>query len=139
MIHTRRPPQSWPAMTARSQPERVEDADEAGVDPVAVVDHVGFVAAAVAGQVGRNHVEAGLAERGDLVPPRVRQLGKAVQQQHDRPVAGTGFQAEQTNAIGRHVPATHCSTLTGSGSTVSYVRPVSGEIAWRKRLGSRTT
>ena len=97
MIHTRIPPQSWPGDDRALAAQRVEHADEARVDPVAVVGDVGLVAAAVAGQVGRDHVEPGRAERRDLVAPRVRELGKAVQQQHDRAVGGTRLEAEQAD------------------------------------------
>ena len=69
-------------------PARVDHADQARVDPLAVVRDVGLVGAAVAGKIGRDDVEARGAERGDLVAPRVRELGKAVQQQHQRPVGG---------------------------------------------------
>ena len=107
MIHTSRPPQSWPAITTCSRADRVDDAHQARVDPVAVVGDVGLVAAAVAREVGRDHVEPGRTERGDLVPPRVRELGEAVQQQHARTVGRAGLQAEQADAVGGDVATLH--------------------------------
>ena len=44
----------------------------------------------VAALVGRDHAEAGASQRRHLMPPRVTRLGKAVQHDHQRPVARTG-------------------------------------------------
>src|SRR6185437_17065333 len=41
-------------------------------------------------QVDRDRAEAGLAERDELVAPGPPELGEAVQQQHERPVAAFG-------------------------------------------------
>ena len=54
------------------------------------VDRRGRVGAAVAAHVGRDGVVAGRGERRELVPPRVPALGKAVAEQHERPLAGLG-------------------------------------------------
>jgi hypothetical protein len=43
----------------------------------------GFRRAAVTTLVGRQHVITGAGQHGDLMPPRVRQFGKAVCQDHD--------------------------------------------------------
>jgi hypothetical protein len=48
-----------------------------------VFDARGLVAQVVAAQVGRDDVET-LAERGELVTPRVPEFGEAVQQQDER-------------------------------------------------------
>ncbi len=54
----------------------------------AVVGHVlGVVAAAVPALVRRDHPEAGLGQRPELVPPGVPGLREAVQQQHERALA----------------------------------------------------
>ena len=132
MIHTSNPPQSWPAITNRSWPNASATPDQTRVDPLAVVRDVGFVAAAVAGQVGRDHMEAGLAERRDLMPPRVRQLGEAVQQQHQGPVERPRLEAEETDPVGRHVAAAHGPTLTaadgGNRELVRIVGPTAIDV-----------
>ena len=67
-------------------PDRIDDSDEARVDPFAVVGDVGLVGASVTGEVGCHGMEAHRAERRDLMPPRVRELRKAVEHQHERTV-----------------------------------------------------
>jgi hypothetical protein len=63
--------------------------------PGSVVAHPGrLVGGVVAGQVGRDHPEAGVGEGWDLVAPGVPELGEAVQQHHQR--AGARFDAVQT-------------------------------------------
>ena len=115
MIHTSSPPQSWPAITTRSAPSASTSPISVRVDPLAVVGDVGLVGPAVAGQVGRDHVEAGRAERTELVPPRVRDLGEAVQQQHERTVGRARLEAEQPDPVRRPRTGRACSKLRITG------------------------
>ena len=59
---------------------------EAAHDPV-VLDRRGTIGLAVAAQVGREDAEPRLDQRGYLLPPHVRGVREAVQQEHRRPVA----------------------------------------------------
>ena len=65
---------------------RVGKSDQCRVDPVAVVDDVGFVGPTVTGQVRRDDMEAGLADRSELMSPGICEFGEAVEQQHERSV-----------------------------------------------------
>ena len=69
--------------------ERVEQADQVARQMVDVVggDVVRTVAVAVAALVGRDRAEPGGDERGHLVAPGVRQLGKAVAEHDGRAAA----------------------------------------------------
>src|SRR5438105_7560616 len=75
--------------------------------PPEVVRYVPFDATPDAREVGSDHMKTGLAQRRDLVPPRVRELGKAVQQQDDGRARGARLEAEQADAVGDHEPAAH--------------------------------
>jgi hypothetical protein len=70
-------------------PQRVEQPGEVGNKVLDVVSLgvVGGVRTAVAALAGNDHPEAGLGERVDLVAPRVRVLGEAVQEQYRRALA----------------------------------------------------
>ena len=55
-------------------------------------------AAAKAAHVGRHDVEAGVCDRGNLVPPGLGQLGPAMAEQHQRPL--TLFENKQVDPVG---------------------------------------
>ena len=61
-----------------------------------------LVAPAVAPQVHRHGAETCLGQPGQLVPPRPPELGKAVHQKHQRPVAGFGDM--EPGPVGAHRP-----------------------------------
>ena len=97
-----------------------------------------LVAAAVAAQVHRDRAEARLGQRGQLMAPGPPELGEAVQQQHQRPVAGLGD--VEPGAVGADRPvrpgaadldhgvgaAGHRAHLTGSCDAVISGRWPSG-------------
>src|SRR5207237_10632491 len=69
--------------------ERVEDREhvrKAVADPVRV-DFGRLLGVAEPAEVGRDHAEARVDERRDLVAPDVMRVRKAVQEQHRRPAA----------------------------------------------------
>ncbi len=72
-----------------------------------VVADVGLVAAAVAGHVGRDDVVARGRHRVDLAPPREGELGKAVEQQHQRVGGRAGFEAQQSLPVRDDVALAH--------------------------------
>ena len=83
--HAITPPQSCPTTTARSRPSApIRPVDVGGERPQVV--RAARLRAAVPAQVGRDRAEARRGERGQLVPPRARELGEAVQEQHERTV-----------------------------------------------------
>ena len=81
-------PQSCPAITAVASVERVEQADDVADEMQlrVLVDRLGRIGLAVAALVGRDDVVARIAERVELVSPRVPALGEAVTQHDDRSV-----------------------------------------------------
>jgi hypothetical protein len=70
----------------------IEQADDVGAqfDDVVGLDGLRLGRPAVAALVGCQHVVADFGQRGNLMAPRVGQLGKAVSQNYDRrtPLAG---------------------------------------------------
>ena len=72
--------------------ERVQQADDVAdhVQLRVLVDRLGAVGLAVAALVRGDSVEAGIGERGDLVPPRVPALREAVAHHDERAAAGLG-------------------------------------------------
>ena len=89
----------------------VEQAEQVVGEVVDVVglDRLGPVGLAVAALVRGEHAVAGVGERGDLVAPRVRQLGEAVAEHDGRAVLGTGLHQVELDAVGRR-PGAHGST-----------------------------
>src|SRR5436190_5887222 len=90
--------------------ERVEDRDDVGRDrrdPVAV-DLLRPVGLAEAAQVGRDHAEAGVGERRRLLPPQVRRVREAVQEDYRRPLALDVHR--ERDAVGR-VDALHAASF----------------------------
>ena len=79
----------------------VEQADDVGgqLDDVVGVDRLRLRGPAVPALIGRQHVVAGLGQRGYLVPPRVGQLGEAVGQHDDRRAAVAGLGHPQLHPI----------------------------------------
>ena len=80
----------------------IEQADDVGaqLDDVVGVDGRRLRRPAVAALIGRQHVVAGLGQRGDLVPPRIGQFGEAVGQHHHRRAAVTGLDHPQPHPVG---------------------------------------
>src|SRR5215210_3886288 len=74
--------------------------------PVQVVvgDPPRLAAQVVAPLVGGQHVEAGGGERPDLVPPAIPELGKAMEQDEQRPAFRSGFHGVQADAVGLDRP-----------------------------------
>nr|WP_308699867.1 hypothetical protein [Salmonella enterica] len=67
---------------------------------VVVFDRLGPVARAIAALVRRDHADAGVAQRLDLVTPGKRQLRPAMAQHHRRLVGpGPGFVEAHANPI----------------------------------------
>src|SRR3989442_7086253 len=89
-----------------------------------LIDRLRAVGGAVAALVGRHRVVAGLAEGARWVRPRVRALGPAVAQQHERPCTVCGD--VHSNAIGFddpvHGPA-HDENSTSRETTAGTLPP----------------
>ena len=115
-------PQSWPTNTAFSTPTSSSSAEQVvgEVVDVVVLDRLGPIGLAVAALVRSQHVVAGVGQRGDLVAPRVGQLGEAVAEHHGRAVVGTGLHEVELDAVGRH-PALH-GRWVGGGHAASLAR-----------------
>ena len=69
---------------ARERRHQARDVLREHVDPVGV-EAARLVALSVAAQIGSHHVKARLGERRNLVAPRGPVLGKAMQEEHERP------------------------------------------------------
>ena len=120
-------------------PERVEQPHEVPGELLHAVrlDRLRRVAAAVAALVGRDRAEAGGGQRGELVAPRVRQLGKAMAEHHRGPLArfvdgqgdGSLGRAGRAHPIGepdaarrRELDRGHVS-LSGAGMITAKAQP----------------
>ena len=86
------------------QPEQVgrQMIDAIGVD----VGRCGRVS--VAALVGHEHPVAGVDERFDLVPPRMRALRESVDEHDDRIAGFTGVDHVQFDPVGCHTPLLPC-------------------------------
>ena len=62
----------------------------------------------VAALVGHQHAVSGVDEWLDLVPPRVRTLGKSVDEDNDRIAGFTGVDHVQFDPVGCHTPLLPC-------------------------------
>ena len=82
--------------------ERVEQADDVAdeVQLRVLVDRLGRIGLAVAALVGRDDVEARIAECVELVPPRVPALGEAVAQHDERAVSGPRLRDVHSDPVG---------------------------------------
>ena len=99
--HATGPPQSWPTTTAVSIPNASSTPTMSPTRCSWVYSSTAerAIGGAVAALVGREHVVAGVAERLQLVAPRVPALGEAVAQ-HDRgTVGGTGLGDVHAQAV----------------------------------------
>jgi hypothetical protein len=85
--------------------ERVHQRDDVSgqVQDRIVADRRGRGRLAVTALVRGYRVESGRCQCGELVPPGVPALGEAVQQQHQRPLAGLGDMHPQAAGINEPV------------------------------------
>ena len=74
------------------------------VDPV-VTDVARPRRRAVAALIGREHVPSGRRQRDELVTPRPRRLGEAVQEDDDGTARDTGLRHVQLHPVGHPDPA----------------------------------
>ena len=103
------PPQSWPMSaaiwvypSARTNPSTYADAIQERVGQKVVIELYGCrCAASVAAQVRRDHMEAGLGKRQQLVSPGIGEFREAVQQDNARPFRciEAGFENVKLDAI----------------------------------------
>ena len=128
IVHTTRPPQSWPDEDGLLDAERVEQADQIAGQ---VMDVVGLdlrrpVAVAVAALVGRDGAEAGRGERRHLMAPRVGQLGEAVAEDDGRPAP--------SSCTARRMPLVVTVRLVKPAmARACRTRPPFEQRAWRQR------
>ena len=103
----------------------VEQAEQVGrqvIDAIGVdVGRRGGVC--VAALVGHEHPVAGVDERLDLVPPRVRTLRKSVDEHHDRIAGFTGVDHVQFDPVGCHTPLLPCHGEHGRRRTSAPIGP----------------
>ena len=117
------PPQSCPTTTAVSIPDASSTPTRSPTrcSMRVLVDARRHVGGAVAPLVGSEHVEPGVAERAQLVSPRVPALGEPVAQHDRRPVLGPRLGDVHADAVGVDVPmadraaVVHLSARRGRG------------------------
>jgi hypothetical protein len=79
---------STPVVTDKNRPlftEYVQHADQVANEMEKRIDFdiIGLVGLAISAQVGGDDAVAGLAQRGELVPPGIPQLREAVAEEHE--------------------------------------------------------
>ena len=91
---------------------------------------------AVPAQVGRDGPVPGRGERGELVAPRARELGKAVQEQDERAVARPGGEGVERGSRSRRASSSSITGLSGRMWGESSHNRRNGHLALRPRARS---